>query len=763
MLFGFFVVCTVALGLSTLLLALAGRRVRFASRLTGALLSAVVYFAAGWIAAEVWAVSPGPIESAEIFCFGVTLVVIWLCPVWNPIGQLFMGSFVGAALAYLVFAAAITVDGNLSLIGAAASALLFVLEFCALTLASSFAFETCDVLTRTRHSRQFPTPDPTYRPKVSLHIAAYNEPPDMLIETIKRAEALNYPDFEIVVVDNNTLDPDVWHPVEDYCVGRPNVRFVHVEPWPGFKSGALNLALRQFTHPEAEIVGVIDADYLVDPQWLDETVGYFADPNLAFVQTPQDYRDFEGNTYLTACYDAYRYFFATAMPSRNERNSIIFAGTMGLLRKEVLGSIDGWDEWCITEDADTSLRLLRAGHAGLFVNKSYGRGIMPLTFSSLKSQRFRWCFGGMQILRQHWKSLMPWDRSPDNRLSIGQRLDYLIGGLQWLNDLIYLCFTIVLLTIAGLLISGHTVAIRPLIGPTVLLPAALLASGLLRAVWALRHRTGVTYRRALLAFINWLSLSWTVALACVQGLMRREGVFLRTPKTESHDKLSAALLAARAETAILILLWGCDIALGFVAHPTALLLGLLAWQGVVYAAAPLTSYLAQRAQLSPELERRRRSEESRERLPWVRRPVAVSSIVLTGAAACAAVVVLSLGVTNPGHPSNPFSVPQRSGSSGPWGVVPVSNHTTPPTTSTPTSTTTTTTVPTVPTGSTTTTTSNGSSTTTTTTPSSTTSTSSTSTTTSSTSTTTTTTTPTAAAGAGGAGGAAAPGAGGAGG
>ena len=106
-----------------------------------------------------------------------------------------------------------------------------------------------------------------------------------------------------------------------------------MDPWPGYKSGALNLALSDYTHPDAEIIGVIDSDYLVDPTWLKETVGYFSDPNLAFVQTPQDYRDFEGSTYLTACYDAYRYFFATAMPSRNERNSIIFAGTMGLLRE----------------------------------------------------------------------------------------------------------------------------------------------------------------------------------------------------------------------------------------------------------------------------------------------------------------------------------------------------------------------------------------------------------------------------------------------
>src|SRR4029453_6662841 len=95
-------------------------------------------------------------------------------------------------------------------------------------------------------------------------------------------------------------------------------------------------------------------------------------------------------------------FFVTSMAARNERNSIIFAGTMGLLRRSALEGLGGWDEWTITEDAETSLRLLRAGGWGGLVGEPLGRGIMPLTFGALKSQRFRWCFGGMEILRKHW-------------------------------------------------------------------------------------------------------------------------------------------------------------------------------------------------------------------------------------------------------------------------------------------------------------------------------------------------------------------------
>jgi cellulose synthase/poly-beta-1,6-N-acetylglucosamine synthase-like glycosyltransferase len=748
MLFALFMVCVVDLGLSTILLITLGGRMRRSSRLAGLILGAGLIFASSQIGAAVWGLGGTELTIAEILVVIPLAIVIWLEPSWNPVGQVFFANFLGAAFTYLLFAAGITIAGHLSLIAAVASALLFCLEALALTLSSSFAFETCDVICRTRHSRHIPQLDPAYVPFVSLHIPAYNEPPEMLIETIKAAEQLDYPAFEIVIIDNNTKDPDVWNPVAEFCRDHPRVRFIHVEGLEGFKSGALNLALRQHTYEHADLIGVIDADYLVDPSYLRSTVGYFADPNLAFLQTPQDYRDFEQDPYFTACYDAYRYFFAMAMPSRNERNSIIFAGTMGLLKRELLTKVGGWDEWCITEDADTSLRLLRAGYSGLFINKSFGRGIMPLTFSSLKSQRFRWCFGGMQILRRHWRSLMPWDRSADNKLSISQRFDYLIGGMQWLNDLVYLGFTLVLAVVAGLLLLGDHVPVRPFIGPTVLLPAALLASGLTRATWALRSRTHISFKRAVLAFANWLSLSWTVALACLQGLTRSEGTFLRTPKVTSFNRLRSAIRAARAESILAGALLAADAALLAVTHPSVLLVVLLAWQASVYLSSPAMSLLNQRSQLTPELERRARSEARRERLQAVLKPIGVGSLVAVGGATAAFVTVLALGATNPGHPTDPFqfqgatpttTVAPAQLSSSPHPHKPHSSHkpTSTSTTTSPGAGTSTTTSGSTSTSST----STSSTSTSTTSPGSTTTTTPASTTTSSTTSSTTTTTP----------------------
>ena len=668
MLLSVFLTCFAALVLTTALLLVLGHRIRFSSRILGALLAVITAVAAGEIVGAVWHVPPRYVLGAEVFLVVMTLLVVAVRDVWNPIGQVFYGCLLASVVTYLAFAGWVTFAGGLSAAGMAASALLLVLELVALVLTASFAFESIDMVCRTKWQRSIPKPDPNHRPFVSLHIAAYNEPPDMLIETIKSVEAIDYDPFEIVVIDNNTKDQAVWQPVYEYCKNRKRVRFVHVDELEGYKSGALNLVLSEYTDPRAEIVGVIDADYLVDPEYLKSMVGYFAEPSVAFVQSPQDYRDWEGDTYMTACYDAYKYFFSTTMPSRNDRNSIIFAGTMGLLRKSALEGLGGWDEWCITEDAETSLRLLMRGYEGIYVPQSFGRGIMPLTFAALKSQRFRWCFGGMQILRRHWRDLMPWNRDPNNQMTLAQRLDYLLGGVQWLNDLAYFGFTVVLVASAWLLITQGSIQLRPLYGAAVLLPAALIVSGLLRAIWALRHRTGIGLKRAVLAFVNWLSMSWTVAVATVQGLILRQGVFMRTPKSSEHSRRLSALWSARTESLVAAAVWGSGIVVILKGVGTWFLLTLLGWQGFVYASAPYMAWMNARTQLSPELERRRATE-------WLREGRGLRLAFLAGAAAgLVALAVMATVVTFGGsHPGtnvrNPFALPKQTGSTSPIGSV----------------------------------------------------------------------------------------------
>jgi cellulose synthase/poly-beta-1,6-N-acetylglucosamine synthase-like glycosyltransferase len=652
-------VSTAVLGVSTVLLLLLGRRVRFSSRLLGVLLAGLVVFGTATLAVRLGRFVPEYVLSGAIAATVICTVVVFVLPYWNPIGQLFLGSYLTAALGYLALAVDLTVASGLSPIGIAASVILLVLEVLAFLLSGYFAFEGCDTLCRTRPTRVVPGPDPRYVPRVCLHVPAYNEPADMLIQTVQSLERIDYPNYEILVVDNNTPDPETWRPVAEYCETRPGVRFDHVEG-PGFKAGALNQVHARHLDPDVELVGVVDADYLVEPDYLRHMVGYFADPTVAFVQSPQDYREVGTDPYLTACYDAYSYFFRASMPSRNQRNSIIFAGTMGLLRRRVLEELGGWPEWCITEDSETSLRMLRAGYQGVYVDRPFGQGVMPLTFATFKSQRFRWCFGGIQILREHVRDMLPLPRRQGNRLTLGQRLDYLFGtGLVWFNDLLYLAFTAVLLVTAYLLLANRSLPFRPLQGALVLLPAALLAAGLLRALWSLRHNTGIGPRRAFLALLNWLSVSWTVAIASLQGLIRSKAVFLRTPKERDHQTLWTAIRDARSETVLAVLLWGAGVAvLVTQGLPAVFLVALFAWQGMVYASAPLMSYLNVRTVLTPELERRRRSELRRERVAAML-PYYVGGGVATVAAALVAAVLLIGGADQNGRHPPGLDVPRE--------------------------------------------------------------------------------------------------------
>lgn len=676
-------IATLVLAVATILLLLLGKRLRFASRVVGLLLAAAVSAGAARAAAELWGLVDNYTWTAAAIVGAACLLMILLVPYWNPVGQLFLGAYVAAAGSYVALGSYLTFASGLSAWGRIASVLLLLLEILALLISGYFVFEGCDRLCRARPSRTPPRPDPTYFPKVSLQVPAYNEPADMVIETVKSLERIDYPNFEILVVDNNTPDPETWAPVKAYCEGRPRVRFVHIVA-DGFKAGALNVVMDKHLDDDVELIGVIDADYQVDPDYLREAVGYFADPRVAFVQTPQDYREWQGDPYLTACYDAYSYFFHASMPSRDQRNSIIFAGTMGLIRRGTLESLGGWPEWCITEDSETSLRMLKAGYQGVYLERAMGRGIMPLTFTALKSQRFRWCFGGIQIVRRHWRSLLPGRRTSDNRLSTAQRLDYLFGtGLVWFNDVLYLGFTGILLATAYLMVTGHGAFFRPLTGALILLPAALLLSGVMRALWSLRNLTGIGAKRSLLALLNWLSLSWTVAMASLQGLVRKRAVFMRTPKTEEGQQSAwSALRAAKVETTLAILLLTSGVAAVFTG--TAFLMLLFLWQAVVYASSPIMSWLSTRAVLSPELERRRRTEWRRERA------AALIGYYATGAAALAGIALIAalffMGGVNPGRiPALP-RLPQEPGASAPAptpGPVSSSEPSTPATPSTP--------------------------------------------------------------------------------
>ncbi|HEY8098264.1 MAG TPA: glycosyltransferase [Methylobacter sp.] len=453
------------------------------------------------------------------------------------------------------------------------------------------SLEIAEVIWHRKTARTFqplkPSPDFKY-PKVSLHLPIHNEPPEMVRMTLEALDRVDYPNLEVLVMDNNTKDPAVWEPVKADCerLG-PKFRFFHLENWPGFKAGAINHALEQ-TAPDAEIIAVIDSDYILSPDWLNSMVPYFDNENVGFIQSPQDYRDRDQSAFKSFCYWEYAGFFNIGMVQRNEYNAIIQHGTMTMIRKSALLEVGKWSEWCICEDSELGLRLYEAGYDSVYVKDSFGKGVMPDTMSGYMTQRYRWVYGAMQIIKAHWRSFLP---SKKPVLTPAQKYYFIAGWLPWFSDALALVFTMTSLILTGVILYDPIHSELP--ANAFLLPTVgIFSFKIIRGLWLYQARVPCSVWQSLGASLSGLSLTHTVAKGTLQGLFTSGKPFMRTPKFEQHSALFVGLFTIRQELMLLTLL---SVAIGMMASlehfdnfSGRLWIAILSVQAVPYVAALLT-------------------------------------------------------------------------------------------------------------------------------------------------------------------------------
>ncbi|HEY5063835.1 MAG TPA: glycosyltransferase [Xanthobacteraceae bacterium] len=363
-----------------------------------------------------------------------------------------------------------------------------------------------------------------FAPKISIHIPACCEPADMLKATLESVARLEYPNFECVLVLNNTPDPALWRPVEEYCrtLGE-RFKFVRIDNLAGYKAGALRLALAN-TAADAEIIGVIDADYTLDPEWLKDLVPLFADPRVGLVQAPQDHRDGGRSPMHRAMNAEYAGFFDIGMVQRNEVNAIVVHGTMCLIRRAAVEAAGGWSSDTIVEDSDLGLTLLEQGWIAHYTNRRYGYGLLPDTFDAYRRQRHRWAFGGWQILRKHWRRLLP----GVGGLTHEQKREYGLGWLNWLGAET-IGVVVALLNILWVpFVAFADIAVPDRILTLPILAAFVVSTAHFAALYRLRVRASLG--QMLGAVCAAMSLQWTVAQAVGVGLVKDRLPFLRTAK-----------------------------------------------------------------------------------------------------------------------------------------------------------------------------------------------------------------------------------------
>jgi cellulose synthase/poly-beta-1,6-N-acetylglucosamine synthase-like glycosyltransferase len=294
--------------------------------------------------------------------------------------------------------------------------------------------------------------------RIAILIPTVDESLDVLTPTIAAALAVRLA-HETWVLD------DGGRPEVHQLATELGARYLSRADQADGKAGNLSHALDVV---EADLVAVLDADHVASPDFLSRTVGYFADPRVALVQTPEEFYNLDSFGHpMRGGRGVHERTLEQRViqPGRNRWNAAVWSGTGAVLRVSALRDVGGVATGTVAEALHTSVRLHRRGWQTVFHNEVLARGLAVADAASDQVQRRRHATGAMQVLRAENPLL-------GAGLSVAQRLSYAASLLGWFDAWRWLA--IVLLPIAVLLtdtapLSADLATFAVLFGTTFLL------------------------------------------------------------------------------------------------------------------------------------------------------------------------------------------------------------------------------------------------------------------------------------------------------
>jgi cellulose synthase (UDP-forming) len=274
---------------------------------------------------------------------------------------------------------------------------------------------------------------------VDVLIPTYNESAEMIRRTVLAAMQIGYRHETWLLDDGNRAEiRAIATELGCHYLARSNN--LHAKP------GNLNNALK---HARGDFIAVMDADFVAQRNFLDRTLGYFAEPDVAFVQCPQDYYNIRAFQYRVGGKDRFLWhdeapFYYVLQPGRDYWNATSSCGTSVVYRRSALDAIGGFAPETVTEDMHTALRLHIAGFESAYHPEPLAFGVAPTDFAEYQKTRHRWGQGNVQGLRCEHMPFAP-------RLSLMQRICYMQFGIMYLEGWQRLIFYI---TPAVALIGG---------------------------------------------------------------------------------------------------------------------------------------------------------------------------------------------------------------------------------------------------------------------------------------------------------------------
>jgi cellulose synthase (UDP-forming) len=342
------------------------------------------------------------------------------------------------------------------------------------------------------------------------------------------------------------------------------------------KAGNLNAALRQ---TDGDIVVIFDVDHAPKRHFLSETVGYFANPKVGFVQVMLTFANEEESWVSKGAAETALDFYNPTSLGMDGMGGATLMGSNALIRREALASIDGYQPG-LAEDLATSLCLQAAGWRSVYIAKPLAPGLAPPDLAAWFVQQFKWARGVFELLLTVYPRVF-------HNLTWGQRLSYAVRTTKyWIGPLVsvHLFATIFILIFGDFelraIFHEYLRHIAPLAAADVAIRYVALKA------WRHPSVQSTSFLRAVtLVYSTWP----TYTVAWVMALTRVPLRFRATPK-EAGGRLPVVWLAPQL-AALLLLAVGLWYTVFVVRHRPSLLLAFALVQ-VLLQLRLLTAWLA---------------------------------------------------------------------------------------------------------------------------------------------------------------------------
>lgn len=269
-------------------------------------------------------------------------------------------------------------------------------------------------------------------PKVDVLIPVANEPLSIIENTVAKAEKMDYRHQTYLLDDGQSNEAEIL--ARKYGIHYFR-RLKHTREYA--KSGNLNYGLK---YCKGDYVAVFDADQSPEKNFLSELLPYFANEQVALVQTPQFYVNTD-HFIAAGTSQAQEVFYKYIQPAKNSYNASFCVGTNMIYRRSALAKIGGIALHSHSEDIWTSLLLHEKGYTSIFYNKVLAKGLAPETIPSFFRQQYRWSLGGFTLFFIHNPLFQ-------KSLTIDQRLQYFFSNIHYFTAFsvtFYLIFPIIYL------------------------------------------------------------------------------------------------------------------------------------------------------------------------------------------------------------------------------------------------------------------------------------------------------------------------------